>query len=70
MLSDVAMRNVAIDGDDKVFCTIEGVQIIDTDVSDEKGFGGNKGEDDSQALIMNEILAPPPPIDNGRPNFV
>jgi hypothetical protein len=21
-------------------------------------------------LIMNEILAPPPPIDNGRPNFV
>jgi hypothetical protein len=45
MFSSVATRNVAIGGDEQVFCIIEGVQTIDVDVNDEEGFGGSKGED-------------------------
>jgi hypothetical protein len=70
MLFDVATRNVTTSGDDQVFCIIGGVQIVDTNVSDEEDFGRSKGEDNSQALTVNEILAPPPPIHNGRPSYV
>jgi hypothetical protein len=45
MLSGVATRNVAIGGDEQVFCIIEGVQTIDANVNDEEGFGGSKEED-------------------------
>jgi hypothetical protein len=70
MFSGVAPRNVAIGGDEHVLHIIEGVQIIYTDVSDEEGFQGSKGEDDSQALTMSEILAPPPSIDNGKSSYI
>jgi hypothetical protein len=66
MLSSVAIRNVAIGGDEQVLRIIEGGQTIDTDVIDEEGCRGNKGEDDSQTLTMTKILALPPPIDIGK----
>jgi hypothetical protein len=59
------MTNVIIIGDEQVLRIIEGMQTIDANVSDEEGFGGSKGEDDLEALIVNEILAPPPSVDNG-----
>jgi hypothetical protein len=37
MFSSVATRNVVIGGDEQVLRIIEGVQTIDTDVSDEEG---------------------------------
>jgi hypothetical protein len=70
MLFGVPMRNVVTSGDEQVLCTTKGVQTIDIDVSDEEGSRGSKGEDHSEALIMNEILAPPPPVDNGRLGYV
>jgi hypothetical protein len=70
MLSNVATRNVATNGDDQVFHIIEGVQIIDVDVSDEEGSKRSKREDDSQALTLNEIHVFPPLIDNGKPSYV
>jgi hypothetical protein len=70
MLFDVAMRNVTTSGDDQVLCITGSVQIVDIDVSDEDDFRGSKGEDNSHALTMNEILAPPLPIHNDRPGHV
>ncbi len=45
MLSNVPTTNVAISGDEQVHIT-KGVQTIDANVSDEKGSGGNKGENE------------------------
>jgi hypothetical protein len=70
MLFGLPMRNVATSGDEQVLRTTKGLQTIDIDVSDEEGSGGSKGEDHSQALTMNQILAPPPPVDNGRLGYV
>jgi hypothetical protein len=39
-------------------------------VNDEEGSKGSKGEDDSQALIVSEILVLPPSINNGRPRYI
>ncbi len=47
MFFGVAMRNVATSGDKQVLCIIEGMQIINVDVSDEEGSGRSKGEDNS-----------------------
>jgi len=70
MFFDVATRNVTTSGDDQVLRIIGNVQIVDIDVSDEENSRGSKGEDDSQALTVNEILAPPPPIHNDWPGYV
>jgi hypothetical protein len=45
MFFDVATRNVATSANEEVHCIIEGVQMGDTDVSDELGFDRNRGED-------------------------
>jgi hypothetical protein len=47
MFFGVAMRNVATSGDKQVLCIIEGMQIVNVDVSDEEGSGRSKGEDNS-----------------------
>jgi hypothetical protein len=47
MLFNVAMRNVAIGGDEDVLHIIEGMQTTKINVSDEEGTRGNKGEDNS-----------------------
>jgi hypothetical protein len=39
-------------------------------VNDEEGSRGSKGGNDSQALIVSEILTLPQSIDNGRPGYV
>ncbi|CAM6021690.1 unnamed protein product [Sphagnum balticum] len=64
------MKIVVTGGDEQVLRTTKGVQTIDIDVSDEEGSRGIKGEDYSQDLTMNEILAPPLPMDNGRLGYV
>jgi hypothetical protein len=64
------MENVATSGDEQVLHTTKGVQTIDINVTDEEGYRGSKGEDDSQALTMNEIPTPPPPIDNCKLSYV
>jgi hypothetical protein len=51
-------------------CITKGLQTVDTDVSDEEGFGRSKGEDDSHALIMNDIPILRPHVDNGRLGYV
>jgi len=70
MLSNVAMKKVAISVYEDVFCIIKGVQMGDADVSDEPSSNRNKKEDDSRVLIMSEIFAPPPPIDSGKHGYV
>jgi hypothetical protein len=70
MFSGVPMKNVATCGDEQILCITKGVQIVHTNVSDEEGFGRNKEEDDSHALIMNDIPIPPPLVDNGRLGYV
>jgi hypothetical protein len=60
MLFGVVRRNVVTSGDDQVLRITEGVQIVDTDVSDEEGCGGSKRENDLQGLTMIEIPTPPP----------
>jgi hypothetical protein len=67
MLFGVARKNVATSGDDQVLCITKGVQIVDTNVSDEEGCGGSKGGNNSQDLTMIEIPTPPPSVDSGRP---
>jgi hypothetical protein len=70
MFSDVAIKNVATSGDEQVLHIIEGMHIVDIDVSDEKGSKGSKREDNLQALTMSEIPTPPPLVDNGRSGYV
>jgi hypothetical protein len=70
MFSGVPMKNVATCGDEQILRITKGVQTVDTDVSDEEGFGRSKGEDDSHALTMNDIPIPPPPVDNGKLGYV
>jgi len=47
MFFNVAMRNVAIGGDEDVLHIIEGMQTTNINVSDEEGTRGSKGEDNS-----------------------
>ncbi len=47
MFFGVAMRNVATSGDKQVLRIIEGMQIVNMDVSDEEGSRRSKGEDNS-----------------------
>ncbi len=47
MLSDVPIRNVITGGDEQILCIIEGVQIVDTNFSDEESSGRSKGENNS-----------------------
>jgi hypothetical protein len=46
------------------------VQISNVYVSEELGFNKNKRKDDVQALIENEILAPPPLVHNGKLGYI
>jgi hypothetical protein len=70
MFFGVPMKNVVTGGDEQILCTTKGVQTIDIDVNDEECSRRNKREDHSQALTMNEILAPPPLVDNGKLGYV
>jgi hypothetical protein len=70
MFFGVVRRNVVTGGDDQIFRIIKGMQIVDVDVSDVEGYGGSKGENDSQALTMSEILVPPPSVDSGKLSYV
>ncbi len=70
MLSVVAMRNVAINANEEIFCITKGVQIGDPNVNKELGLDKSKGKDNAQGLIMYEIPPHPPPIDNGRFSYI
>ncbi len=60
------MKNVVTGANKDLLHITEGVQMTNADVSEKPSSNKSKGKDDAQAFTMSEILAIPPPIDNGK----
>lgn len=70
MISSVATRNVGTGGNEDVLLIIKGVQTGNPNESEKRGSKKSIGEDDSQALTLNEIPTPPRPVNNAKPSYI